>query len=203
VAVPTEGSAGGGDRARLFVALDLDDDVRRILAGWRDPVLAADARIRPVAIDALHVTLCFLGICLVRDVGAIAAAACAIVPAAPLDGLRLGAATWLPRRRPRVLAVKLEDETGALTSAQAALAEVLAAGGWYRPEARRYLAHVTVARVGRDARLPLLPAAPSAAIAQPATITLYRSHLSPGGSRYEALRVLSPSAGPAGASELP
>jgi 2'-5' RNA ligase len=46
---------------RLFVALDLPTDVRGRLAQWRDALIAGRADLRPVAEQALHVTLAFLG----------------------------------------------------------------------------------------------------------------------------------------------
>ena len=45
----------------MFVALDLPDDARRQLAGWRDDLIAGRRDLRPVAAEALHVTLVFLG----------------------------------------------------------------------------------------------------------------------------------------------
>lgn len=182
----------GALAGRLFVALDLDDDSRAALASWQASVVSSDPGVRRVPADALHVTLCFLGTCEIEDVDAIAAA-CAIGSGAPLPGLALGEAMWLPARRPRVLAVGIEDGTGALAHLQSALAQALHAGGWYPPEARPFLAHVTVARVGRGERgeRPLAvtpPPPPPLALAETATVTLYRSHLSPKGSRYEALR---------------
>ena len=190
------GSAGAelSERARLFVALDLDDDVRRSLARWRDGIISAHPGVRPIAMDGLHVTLCFLGSCAVEDVDAIAAA-CVSDSATPIESLRLGKALWLPQRRPRVLAVAVEDETGALARVQSAVADALSVGGWYRREARPFLAHVTVARVAKDRRLrdvasPPPPPPPSLRLREAATLTLFRSHLSPGGSRYEALRVI-------------
>jgi 2'-5' RNA ligase len=181
------------DPARLFVALDLDGDARGALARWRDGIAGADPGIRPVAMEALHVTLCFLGSCALEEVDAIAAA-CVIESGAPITGLRLGAALWLPRGRPRLLAATIEDEQGALGRVQSALADALSAGGWYRPERRPFLAHATVARIvgkSRPRKLspPLRP--PSLDLAETATVTLYRSHLSPAGSRYEALRIIS------------
>lgn len=185
--------------SRLFVALDLDDDIRRALARWRDDIASIDHGIRPVPLESLHVTLCFLGTCALEDVDAIAAA-CAITAGLPIKGLRLGGAMWLPRRRPRALAVTIEDPTGTLARAQAAIADALAAGGWYRRESRPFLAHVTVARVVGDRRLrgisPPTPP-PSLGLAGTPTVTLYRSHPSPAGSRYEALRTVSVDAGSA------
>ena len=59
-----------GPRARMFVALDLPDAARGQLAGWRDELIAGRRDLRPVAAEALHVTLVFLGW---QDEGAAAA----------------------------------------------------------------------------------------------------------------------------------
>ena len=177
------------ERGRLFVAIDLDDDVRSALACWRAGVASAHPGLRPVAEDALHLTLCFLGTCAMEDLDAIAAA-CAVRSGSQLTGLALAGVRWLPRHRPRVLAVAIEDGTGALARLQSALARALHAGGWYRPEARPYLAHVTVARVARDERPRVIPPPPVAALAAPTAVTVYRSHLSRQGARYEALRIV-------------
>ncbi|MDQ6778771.1 MAG: RNA 2',3'-cyclic phosphodiesterase [Actinomycetota bacterium] len=179
------------DRGRFFVALDLDERARSALGEWREGIVSNLSGIRPVAEDGLHVTLCFLGTCAVAEVDAIAAA-CAIEAGAPVCGLRLGGGMWLPRRRPRVLAVAVEEDDGALARVQSALAQALRDGGWYRPDTRPYLAHVTVARVAKDQRLRRgpLPPPPCVALAEATTLTLYRSHLSSRGSRYEAVRVI-------------
>ena len=197
------------DKARLFVALDLDDEARRALARWRDGIVSSHPGLRPMASEALHVTLCFLGTHAIGDVDAIAAdldaitSTCAIGLGAPITGLRLGAAMWLPRRRPAVLAAAIDDETGALARVQSAIANGLRAGDWCRPEARPFLAHVSVARVAGDAStraIPAPPPPPPVRLAEAATVTLYRSHLSSGGSRYEAVRIVSVGA-PAGARD--
>ena len=47
-------------RARLFVALDLPDDLREGVAAWAREALV-DPVLRPVAPESLHVTLAFLG----------------------------------------------------------------------------------------------------------------------------------------------
>ena len=58
-------------RARLFVAVDLPQDVRAGLVSWQQTALA-DPALRIVAPDALHVTLVFLGYQAEKDVKAIA-----------------------------------------------------------------------------------------------------------------------------------
>jgi 2'-5' RNA ligase len=171
------------------VALALGHDARSALASWRESAVSGHPGLRPVADEALHATLCFLGTCPLADLDAIAAA-CAIGCEETISGLSLGAAMWLPRRRPRVLAVALEDATGTLARVQSALAAALHAGGWYRPEARPFLGHVTVARVAKGERGHEVPAPPRVSLAGTEAVTIYRSHLSPKGSRYEALRTV-------------
>jgi 2'-5' RNA ligase len=87
-----------------------------------------------------------------------------------------------------VLAVSLNDDWRDLATLQAALSDTLAAGGWYEPEKRPYLGHVTVARAARGFRAPkaALPAPPALEFRAP-RVTLYRSRLLRSGARYEPL----------------
>jgi RNA 2',3'-cyclic 3'-phosphodiesterase len=178
-----------GERARLFVALELPGEVRDRLAAWRDAVVAEVPGLRPVAVESLHVTLCFLGSVDVASVDAVARA-CSVVVGMPAASLRVGGGIWLPPRRPGVLAVELCDAGGRLGAVQAALSEALAGGGWYTPEKRPFLAHVTVARVRKGARVRRgldLPALPDDLSFRGSTVTLFRSRLSGAGARYEGL----------------
>lgn len=175
-------------RLRLFVALELPDPVRESLVRWRARLGGPWAGgLRPVAQESLHVTLCFLGSRAEAEVDAIAAA-CTVAAAGPPARLSVAQGLWLPRRRPRVLAVRLEDRDDRLAHVQGRLSASLAAGGWYEPENRPYLAHVTVARVGASigARPPELPEPPVMEFSG-SRIVLYRSRLSRSGARYEAL----------------
>lgn len=178
------------ERARLFVALELPQEVREALVLWRERALGRSAELRALSADALHVTLCFLGWRAAGEIDAIAAA-CRVLAAEPAPRLVLGAARWLPPRRPRVLAIELLDAAGALTRAQALLSETLAAGGWYEPERRPYLAHVTVARLARDGRAPRRELPPLRSLQFEASrVSLFRSRLLRSGARYEALATL-------------
>jgi 2'-5' RNA ligase len=181
--------SGPDERARLFVALELPGAVREVLVAWRDGVVADVHGLRAVAVESLHVTLCFLGWVAVGDVEAVAHA-CDVVDGMPGPSLRVAGGVWLPPRRPRVLAVKLSDDGGRLGAVQSALSEALAAGGWYTPEKRPFLAHVTVARVGKGARPRRgseLPDVPGDLAFSGSTVTLFRSRLSGAGARYEGL----------------
>lgn len=174
---------------RLFVALELPAAVRSALVAW----CPQDAVLRPVAAAALHVTLAFLG---ERDEVQARRAGATLVPLArALPDLSLGGVLWLPRRRPRVLAVAVRDGDGALGALQGELVAALEAAIGYRSERRAFLAHVTVARVrGSVAARTLEPPAGPGRFSAPA-LSLMRSLPADGGVRYEALErvVLSPS----------
>ncbi len=183
-------AASADERVRLFVALELPEPARAELIRWRGRVLRGVDGLRYITEPNLHATLCFLGSRRSAEVGAIADA-CAVLAVQPAASLSLGEAIWLPERRPHVLAVTLQDTAGALAGAQATLSEVLAAGGWYEPEQRPYLGHVTVARAGRGTRVPRRPlSAPEALQFQARRVTLYRSRLSRAGARYEPLTTI-------------
>jgi RNA 2',3'-cyclic 3'-phosphodiesterase len=179
------------ERARLFVALELPDDVRDALAQWRSSAVGRDAKLRLVPPQALHVTLCFLGWRTVGEIDQIAAACEQVAAAAPVE-LSVGEPVWLPRRRPSVLAVELGDEHGALAAVQSTLSGALHAGGWYVPESRPFLAHVTVARVGKGDRATREPLrSPPGQSFTASLVTLYRSRLSASGAQYERLHTVS------------
>jgi 2'-5' RNA ligase len=198
-----------GSVARLFVAVDVPAEGREAIAAWgkeavRAAAAATEARtlpgLRVIDADSVHLTLCFLGS---RPVGEIEAAA-AVLPgcAAHACELRLGAPVWLPRRRPRALAVAVSDDPpGELERLHGQLRDALTAATGWEPERRRFRAHITSVRVRggsrrrRDGRGGLdaavltavaLPATPRVSLL-PETLTLYRSVLAPAGARYEAL----------------
>jgi RNA 2',3'-cyclic 3'-phosphodiesterase len=180
-------------RLRLFVALELPGAVRGALAEGGARVPARLPGVRAVPEQSLHVTLCFLGAIDAGEVDALAAA-CAVALAGAGGPLALSLAepVWLAPRRPRVLAVGLDDRRGELARLQAALAAALAGGGWYELERRPFLAHVTVARVRRGAlhHGPELGGAPEPAGFTADRVSLYRSHTGAGGARYEALATI-------------
>lgn len=173
--------------ARLFVAVDLPDDVRAALAAWGHRAAEADVALRPVALESLHVTLAFLGHRALDDVEPLSALVRSVA-GAPAE-LSVGAALWLSPRRPSVLAAAVEDPSGELGRLQQAVASGAAeAVGWV-PERRRFKPHVTGARVRRGyvPRQGGVPPPPAATFTA-RTLTLYRSHLGGRGpARYEAL----------------
>jgi len=172
------------------VALDLASADRAALAAWRDGLVAGRDDLRPVAEQALHVTLAFLGYRPEREIGAIAdtVAGAASGRSAPL--LEPGEVVPLPPRRPRLFALDLGDPSGGCAELQRALSDALAGGRFYRPEKRPFWPHVTLARVKRGRRAdPLTADPPPVAPFRADRVTLYRSTLRPQGALYEPLAV--------------
>jgi 2'-5' RNA ligase len=194
-----------GPRARLFLALDLPEQARERLVEWRGAALGDRRDVRPVAPEALHVTLVFLGWQDESAAPKIAEAAFAALPADPAPVLAPTGVSSVPPRNPRLFALDLDDQGGRATKLQAAASAALEAGGWYRPEKRPFWPHVTLARVKRgERRVPPLsddPPPPPEPF-EAAVVTLYRSTLRPQGSLYEPLArtvsgsALDPASGP-------
>lgn len=185
---------------RLFIALEVPGPARAAIVRWRDSVLGGHEQLRPVAEDALHATLVFLGWRpqeAVPGIWELAATAAGALPAPTLTPARL---VPVPPRRPRLVALDLDDEDASAAAVHGAVAEALAAADLHEPEARPFWPHVTLARVrgrGRIGRIdPGTP--PPQRPFSVRTVTLYRSHLHPSGARYEALERLELGGGGAG-----
>ncbi|HEX8978008.1 MAG TPA: RNA 2',3'-cyclic phosphodiesterase [Solirubrobacteraceae bacterium] len=176
--------------ARLFVALELPGPVLTALGAWGETELPAVTGLRRVGRDALHVTLCFLGSRPAAEIPAIAGA-CSVLSGEPAAELSLSGLLWLPPRRPRVLAVGVEDGAGRLAGLQAMLSGALERGGWYEPGRRRFVAHVTVGRFGRTGGHAVPVADPPALRFPGRSVALLRSWPERGGSRYERLASVS------------
>ena len=168
------------------MALDLPEDVRARLASWRDELIAGRDDLRPVAEEALHVTLAFLGYRAEQEAGAIAEAMTSAAGDAPL--LTAGEVKPVPPRRPRLFALDLGDPDGICAQLQQRVSDALEAGRFYKPEKRPFWPHVTLARVKRNLRADPLPADPPPLDPFRAPqLTLYRSTLRPQGAKYDAL----------------
>jgi RNA 2',3'-cyclic 3'-phosphodiesterase len=178
-------SSGGADRLRLFVALELPAAARAALVAFRDAA-AEPAIWRPVAAEALHLTLAFLGRRPADDVAAIEPILRAA--AGPAPRLALAGAVLLPPRRARVLCAALDDPDGTLAELQARVSDGLAAAGVYVPEKRPFRAHATVARLRPRERAPrTVSTTPEPLEFRGEALTLFVSRLHPHGARYEPL----------------
>jgi 2'-5' RNA ligase len=176
------------ERVRLFVALELPARVRSALDAWRVEAVGSREDLRLVAAASLHVTLAFLGSRPAEDIDAIKAAVASAASGKPAAPLHVEAVKPVPPRRPRLFAFDLVDGEEAASAVQAAVSDALAESGFYKPEKRPFWPHVTFARVRRGVRRvePIESEPPRVAFTAE-HVTLYRSHLSPRGARYEAL----------------
>jgi 2'-5' RNA ligase len=191
-------------RARLFVALDLPERVRDALVEWQRGALT-DPALRPVAAEALHVTLCFLAYHPEKDIERIAAVVRGVEPRAA--ELRLEPQpVAVPPNRPRLFAVEAAGEVA--VALQAELSDRLEAERFYKPEKRPFWSHVTVARVkpskrtsserrgrrrGHPMRVERLPGALPEELLEPfgaVRVALYQSLLRPTGAEYVSLAQL-------------
>ncbi|HEX7245191.1 MAG TPA: RNA 2',3'-cyclic phosphodiesterase [Solirubrobacterales bacterium] len=177
-------------RARLFVALDLPEEMREGIVTWgrrelRDPALRV---VRP---ESLHVTLAFLGYLPEKEIGGLGEIVEGLSALAP--EIQLGEPVAKPSgRRPRLFALPV-DSPGAI-ALQAEAEKKLVAARLYKPEKRPFWPHVTVARVKPEGRgskrsrhVERLPGRLPKDLLQPARAVrtrLYRSELKPSGAEY-------------------
>jgi RNA 2',3'-cyclic 3'-phosphodiesterase len=172
---------------RLFLALDLPEDVRAALARWGEASFRASPSLRQVAAADLHVTVAFLGWRPCAQAGEIWSAVRGAVSELALPRLEPGAVMPAPRRRPRLLALDLADPTGAATAWHRAVSDALAEARLYEPERRTFWPHVTLARARKGARVRAPREGPELRAFDATALTLYRSDLSAAGARYTAL----------------
>jgi RNA 2',3'-cyclic 3'-phosphodiesterase len=179
-------------RARLFIALDLPDELRAGIRRWCEGALG-DPALRPVPERNLHITLAFLGWRPEKEIGRLAQLVEDSAGAAPMVELRDPEPR--PPRRPRLFALPAVSPGAELL--QAALEERLVEQRFYKPEKRPFWPHVTIARVraeGRGSRRPMAVERPPKKLPEELSqacfsrrLTLYRSELQPSGARYAPL----------------
>lgn len=148
------------EKARLFVAIELPDDVKRELGGLIDALTVSNiSGVRCVRPEGIHLTLKFLGDTDIDRIKAIEAALSGAVEGHSPFQLELAQAGAFPNlHRPRVLWVGVGGDLKALGSLQANVESALDAVGLAK-ERRGYNPHLTLARIrngappssGRDA----------------------------------------------------
>lgn len=170
------------------MALELPDDARARVVEWQGRAFGGYSRaVRLVRPAALHVTLVFLGHHPEEAIPAVQEAAFARLDGLGAPSLTAVEVRGVPPRRPRLWAVDLADEDARAADVQAAVAEPLAAGGWYEPEKRPFWPHLTTARLRSRERPPRIEADPPDVSFVAAEVVLYRSRLGRGGADYEPL----------------
>jgi len=145
---------------------------------------------RVVPREHLHVTLAFLGSRPAAEVDSIVRVLRDAVAAGP-EPIVLEPTRWRETRSVGMLV--LADQGGAATGLAHRCHAGLEALGVYRPEARRWLPHVTLLRFRERPRLE--PPLPGTGTFVPSDAAAYLSRLHPTGARYEVLERVSLIAG--------
>ena len=137
------------ENVRCFVAIELESDITAALGTLLARLRGAPAArlARWVAPQSIHLTLQFLGQVPAGRVAELEQAlARACREAAPFEIAVGGLGCFPSPSRPRVIWVGVEEPTGALQRLQVAVERELARLG-FRPEARAFTPHLTLARV--------------------------------------------------------
>src|ERR1700759_3958078 len=180
-------------RQRLCVALDLPDKIRDGVAAWGRGELV-DPGLKPVRPESRHVTLVFLGHPKPTEVEAITD----VVRETGSEMVLMKLEDPIPmpgRKRPSMFA--LPAPSPATGDLEGDVVARWAEEALHEPQERDFWPHVTVARVrseGSGSRRPAAvarwPAELPKSLKEPfygVRLTLYRSVLQPGGSRYVPL----------------
>jgi 2'-5' RNA ligase len=184
---------------RLFVAVDLDDVVRREVAATIEALRARCARrpdapqIRWVSPERLHLTVLFVGYVPAETARQIAARLTAPFEAPAFDIALGGLGTFPATGGPRVVWLGISEGAAAL---QAVAREVIArlADVEFRREERPFSPHLTLARFkerGHASDREVLLAERVQAVGRWRIdhVTLYQSRLSPKGATYVPVTV--------------
>ena len=172
---------------RLFVAIEVSEEVRRAVSDaivpWRDEFPQA----RWVPEENWHVTVKFLGRTYPRLVGWVHECVEEVVSTLePFDTGVTELGSFPSPRRARVVWVGLEDGDGRMADIALALDAALSEG--FRPEARPFQPHLTVARSDPALRLPEgFPTAIEPVAFEVGHVTLFRSHVRRPAPWYEPL----------------
>jgi 2'-5' RNA ligase len=174
--VSAPATVGGDDRIRLFLALEIPDEVAEELREWSALHLRQGRRL-----ESFHITLAFLG-SQSRDA----------LPSI-LDSLRREASATEPfslepvryRETRSVGMLVLADPSGQATALADRLHVDLERLGLYARERRKWLPHVTVMRFRERPRLS--PPVPAIGPFAPSGAAAFLSRLHPSGARYEVL----------------
>jgi RNA 2',3'-cyclic 3'-phosphodiesterase len=181
---------------RLFVAVELSEDVRRAAAKAATVLrerLGPRVHARWVIADQLHITVRFIGQVTDDRVPDLVHAARKPLDLGAFD-LRLGEFGAFPGSGPpRVIWVGVEEGLRSLARIHEEMNRRLEPFG-FEAEKRPFSAHLTLARIkdlprrtSAHARHVVKECPPLGAACVITQATVFRSHLSPAGSRYESL----------------
>lgn len=178
---------------RSFIAIELPDAIRARIKALQDSFKSYRLNIRWVDPDNIHLTLKFLGNISEGEIEKVAGALSAGVgPFAPLSLCARGMGAFPGLKRPRVIWVGIGGQAAGLSALQKALDDHLAVAG-FKPEERPFKGHLTIGRVKGALSTALFREALKAGLSfetdpfTAASVSLFKSELSPGGAVYSRL----------------
>jgi len=177
---------------RLFVALELSEEIRGGLQQLLARLERVRADVRWVRAEGMHLTLKFVGEVPPEKLPPIEQALGAVNSAAPVQVRFRGLGFFPGPRRPRVVWVGVEASDNMAPLAAQVEAELEPLG--IAREKRAYVPHLTLGRFKSDARLPRLQEEIAAlgevelGGLEAKSFTLFQSKLTPGGAVYTPLR---------------
>ncbi len=195
---------------RSFAALTIDDEAKRAVGRY-----CASLRGRPggddlkwVRPEIIHVTVRFFGALDRKQLEKARRAVAGLDGAWDPPRLSFGAIGAFPsRHRPQVVWLGIEDPDGGLAALAAAADRAIRVVG-FGPADKPFVAHLTLARVGRGLSSPDLDeltsglTPPRGALTIP-SITLFRSDLRREGPLYTPLEIARPRSVPPGSAAAP
>jgi RNA 2',3'-cyclic 3'-phosphodiesterase len=178
---------------RTFLALDLDEAIRRHLVRTQQELDRAGAMVRWTGQEQLHVTMKFLGDVPDEDVPGVCEMAREIAAGVEAFDFQVaGLSSSPPAGHMRMVWVGIQDPTGRMAELNDRLEEAAEVMGFKR-ENRRFNPHLTLGRVKSGERVPELRRA-VAAVAETAfgtqgadELVVYSSQLTPDGPIYAAM----------------
>jgi len=140
-------------QVRTFVAIELDETINAALAGLQGQLKAEvpQGSVRWVKPGGIHLTLKFLGDVPANRIEEIERALTQACAGFPAFSLSVGGLGCFPNpRRPRVLWVGVQEESGILSRLEKAIQDEMEKLG-FPPEGRKFHAHLTLGRTQRRA----------------------------------------------------
>ncbi len=182
-----------GHRHRIFIAVHLDDVLRREIARLEERLREAGAPLRWISPANLHFTVRFLGEITPAQLAQVRLAAREVaLSAVPFRLALQGVGAFPSLARPQVIWIGVREGGDQLAAVSARLDEALAIHRFPR-EQRPYVAHLTITRLKHQRRWGEIVRALSGFKDAPVgaqevdSIAIMESHLQPEGARYTVL----------------
>jgi 2'-5' RNA ligase len=183
------GGGAGGNKVRLFVAIELVKSVKDALQSVQGRLQEFSRDVRWARPEQMHLTLKFLGDTREEQVEAVCAAAGEVAAqVAPFEMSLVGCGCFPPRGAVRIVQCGVADQTQSLPRC-AELCEQAFFELGFAKERRPFKPHLTIGRVRDDRTQGRLRAAVEAAECQSVSqqvdaIFVVQSELRPSGARY-------------------